>query len=1027
MKILAIRGKNLASLEGFFKVDFTLEPLKSTGIFAITGNTGSGKSTLLDALCLALFDNTPRMKHAGENKVFIQDVQNETISQDDCRNILRRGTSDGYAEADFVALNGDIFRSTWMVRRARDKANGKLQPSEIRLKNLSTNMEEQGGKKELLLKITQLIGLSFEQFTRAVLLAQGDFATFLKAKKDEKAELLEKLTGTDIYSRISMVIYEKSKSVENDYRLLQERIKEIALLPEEETATYHTEKQQVTETVETLKTTSNTLREKIKWLQQETTLKNDVASSENALQAATEAILAAQSRYDNMERIDTVQEIRDVFIQFQHDSRQLDINRIATEKQKTELSEKNDHSIKIQTALSALDQQKNNFEQEAARIEPDIIKARELETKISEAKNNETEIKKDLEAIRLSKERIERNIQTTQSDILDGEKKLHQLQVWFQEHEKERNIIPDINLIINLLNDAAASQKQQKEIKETLRQRETELNVAVEALSVLHQESERLSRLLPAEIALLRNSLEEGKPCPVCGSLHHPLHEPAVEQSLQEAELTRAKEKNKANIDTSNSKIEALKNETLRLNTIETNLESHLKQTLQKVQQYLTGLECKELSFETGHLQQFLQKTAEQWNDNSLKITQQETAISNKKTQLQHEQNSLSEAIPTLNTKTAKHAEMFQFIEKLQQERSLLLNGKPVNEVVTYYASTRSALDEKIKRGVDAKEKTLKEVAALTGSIERINDELNRLSSQCTSAKTTIEKWISEKNETITETQLAEIFSIDMAWIRTEKEALNKLKEQKTTAQATRSERLNNLIKHQEAKIKPENQDETIGFLSEQLAHNEQLFEDSIKRITEINAIFENHAKEKERHNALENERRQKESLVENWKKLNDLFGSATGAKFKEQAQGYTLDALLHYSNKHLTTLSKRYELQRIPESLSLQVIDLDMLGEIRTVHSLSGGESFLISLALALGLSSLSSNRMKIESLFIDEGFGSLDSETLGTAMDALECLHAQGKKIGLISHVAEVTERIATQIRVVKKLNGQSAVEVV
>lgn len=96
------------------------------------------------------------------------------------------------------------------------------------------------------------------------------------------------------------------------------------------------------------------------------------------------------------------------------------------------------------------------------------------------------------------------------------------------------------------------------------------------------------------------------------------------------------------------------------------------------------------------------------------------------------------------------------------------------------------------------------------------------------------------------------------------------------------------------------------------------------------------------------------------------------GAKFRRIAQGYTLDVLLSYANVQLRDLSRRYRLERVPETLALQVIDRDMCDEVRTVHSLSGGESFLVSLALALGLSSLSSNRMKVESLFIDEGFGS-------------------------------------------------------
>ena len=136
---------------------------------------------------------------------------------------------------------------------------------------------------------------------------------------------------------------------------------------------------------------------------------------------------------------------------------------------------------------------------------------------------------------------------------------------------------------------------------------------------------------------------------------------------------------------------------------------------------------------------------------------------------------------------------------------------------------------------------------------------------------------------------------------------------------------------------------------------------------------------------------------------------------------------MLGFSNIHLAELANRYKLSRVPNSLALQVLDRDMGDEIRTVHSLSGGESFLVSLALALGLASLSSNKLKVESLFIDEGFGSLDPATLIIAMDALTKLQDQGRKVGVISHVAEMTENISTQIKIIKITNGRSKVEVI
>ena len=126
MKILAIRIRNLASLEDLTEIDFTQEPLCSAGIFAITGPTGAGKSTILDALCLALYAKTPRYRQA-ESGIEIHDVQGSTISQSDARGILRDGTAEGFAEVDFVGVDAQHYRATWSVRRARNKAEGSLQ------------------------------------------------------------------------------------------------------------------------------------------------------------------------------------------------------------------------------------------------------------------------------------------------------------------------------------------------------------------------------------------------------------------------------------------------------------------------------------------------------------------------------------------------------------------------------------------------------------------------------------------------------------------------------------------------------------------------------------------------------------------------------------------------------------------------------------------------------------------------------------------------------------------------------------
>ena len=159
------------------------------------------------------------------------------------------------------------------------------------------------------------------------------------------------------------------------------------------------------------------------------------------------------------------------------------------------------------------------------------------------------------------------------------------------------------------------------------------------------------------------------------------------------------------------------------------------------------------------------------------------------------------------------------------------------------------------------------------------------------------------------------------------------------------------------------------------------------------------------------------------WEKLHALIGSADGKKFRVFAQGLTFETLVVQANRHLRAMSDRYLLVRNKESpLDLDIVDNDQAGEIRTTKNLSGGERFIVSLALALGLSGMASHNIRIDSLFLDEGFGTLDPETLETALETLSSLQREGKIIGIISHVPALKERIPVQIQVEKIGGGRS-----
>lgn len=228
MKILAIRLKNLASIAGPVTLDFTAEPLASTGLFAITGPTGAGKSTILDALCLALFGSVPRLGDIAASAK-VPDADGE-IGSNDPRTLLRRGTGAGYAEVDFVGIDRRRYRARWETNRARDKPDGKLQASRQSLTDLDANQLLASQKGEYRAMLEARLGLNFAQFTRAVLLAQSDFSAFLKADDNERSELLEKLTDTALYTRLGRRAFDKAKASRLALEALQAEARGVAPL-----------------------------------------------------------------------------------------------------------------------------------------------------------------------------------------------------------------------------------------------------------------------------------------------------------------------------------------------------------------------------------------------------------------------------------------------------------------------------------------------------------------------------------------------------------------------------------------------------------------------------------------------------------------------------------------------------------------------------------------------------------------------------------------------------------------------------
>ena len=185
MKILSVSLYNIASIEGPFTIDLEAEPLKSAGLFAITGATGAGKSTILDAICLALYNDTPRLATTKVNQVITDG--NSDLQVNNVKNLLRKGAVSGYAKVTFQAIDNKIYEAEWQVRRARGKQGGSLQSETILLYNCTDNEPFAENRKTIVLeRIKELIGLTFDEFTKSVILAQGDFTSFLKADDNKR-------------------------------------------------------------------------------------------------------------------------------------------------------------------------------------------------------------------------------------------------------------------------------------------------------------------------------------------------------------------------------------------------------------------------------------------------------------------------------------------------------------------------------------------------------------------------------------------------------------------------------------------------------------------------------------------------------------------------------------------------------------------------------------------------------------------------------------------------------------------------
>lgn len=1235
MKILAIRGKNLASLARQFELEFTSEPLASTGIFAITGPTGAGKSTLLDALCLALYDDMPRLPREGARQQ-LPDVSGETIAPRDPRTILRRGAGEGFAEVDFVGNDGLAYRAHWSVRRARIKAEGRLQPSEMSLISLDHEQVIASARKtEVLEAIAARIGLSFEQFTRAVLLAQNEFSTFLKAPDDKRAELLQTLTGTDLFADLSRRAYQRAKGAEQNLGNLRTRLASLAILSSEERQQKELASSQAQWQVQALEAERRHLEQQLQWYRQAAQLEQAHQQAEARLTQALAEEQAATGRHQFLAKLEAVQALAGSVEHIQRLKEEL--HRTTTQLQTaTQNHAKAEQAQELaQAQLADLQTQVQTKQQAYAALQPDLLQARQLDTLIQAliprhqaALVAEQTAQASLSALQLAAKqqttKLEQ-IQQAQTKLKHWlaihnqwqglaehwshwQQLLQQAQTHLQQHETAESELKSLAGSIRQMQasleqaklawqskqqafiqaeadyqqakqqaasydlDILAEQRQQLDVEvkqlhaaqqawlalETSRQTFANLQSELQNLHTEQQKSAQAYQQFKANLLLVerdteraehawrlaeaacadqaahwRTQLKEGDACPVCGAIEHPYTQQtpaldAVLASLQQdyqqqleaaklltgrvnAEQVRWQHYQAQSFNLEQALIKAAEAKDLALAVWQSSAglglaakgAAELEQQLSTKQQALSAIhqaeqaarrayQQRELAQQTQNQAQRLASTAQDQytamgNQLQLQATQQHYLQQNQvelAARLEAYLIQLNAAFADSAWQAAWRSSPTHFIDRCAKEVSTWQTQQQaahqLNQDHTELLAAQTPLNFQIQQAQESLRDIQQQLAQLSAELAAQQQErrsllagqslvnfergwqleLAQLAQQVTELQTRAEQaqhvqircaasllqlqtqWqqqhtqqaasqqalalelaaINQQGFKLEEAELDDLLAYQPVWLQGERQALQVLHTHYRQAQAVLTERQAQLAQHQQ--LRPE----AASLEAVQTAHASQLLSLQTAQLAaqELLLNLREDQQRREQASGLQAELDRLTSQARLWGQLNELIGSANGHKFRDVAQQYSLDVLLSYANRHLADLSRRYSLRRVQSSLALLVLDQDMGGEIRSVHSLSGGESFLVSLALALGLASLSSQRIKVESLFIDEGFGSLDTDSLRIAMDALDQLQAQGRKVGVISHVQEMTERIAVQIQVRRLSGGQSQVRV-
>ena len=1146
---------NIASIEDA-TIDFEAQPLADSEVFLITGKTGAGKSTILDAICLALYATTPRLDNTlmqGDTK-----DQEKEIKIKDPVQLMRRNTGEAYVKFTFTGSNAVHYEATWSVARARNKVTGKIQGKKWSLRNLDTDFIYTKDK-EIKDEIALAIGLDFKQFCRTTLLAQGEFTRFLNSKDDDKAEILEKITGVDAYSKIGAKIFEMTNEKRKAWENSKQSIEGIKVLSDEEIASKNAELSEFDQQLTTLKAQSDKANKKVLWLKEKENLHHQKEQAQEAyrqVRSLTEsdstkqteflinqwnATIEARTWLKGTERCtENIRKQEATLSLLANDFHRLMDAQAFEQKQQAEVAQ---NIQKLDAFLEAESKHVAIYEN-AQTLCNDLCNIDRYNKQITERKTSADSYAKQLQEKLLPQVKQE---QAKLQDMLQSHEKWgvqikqEQLQLQAQNLPSLRKQSDDIKQLLNDIANVktllamseeecsrfAQAQKDLSELQTTIEAKEknavdlaAEVHDAETKRDVLKAAYEKQRESINKWAKTVRLNLAIGDVCPVCQQkISSALpHEDVIDALVAEtAQLFKeADKKYEQTVNRKNAldaEIKALKTtyskDAAKLEKDKTSWE----QTKQKAQAAMENCaeKCKDILFleskvslEVGeqqahlHLENLTAKIAEaEAKEQAVKALQSQAELLRQKSekqrvkeqyaQKQHDECQQQIAVLTslINSATTEKKKTEQkvmeiiplptspleYAEQLQKAADIYQENKEKRLELAALLDKYTLENEHVAANMDAilqampSWKTdsansvyLKEhIANLLAKTSELQSQVVSILNQIKVSKENMEKnqqqlhdfLESHADEGLRLERLKELSQYTQNFIAEKQQALDKLRlslveketilKAATDAENQHQQMAQDTFTNEELELLaqsdndleatlPQTKKDFISSLKTQLAELEASQKELGEKRGGIIRDLEIDRENKEKMGSLITDSEKKKAEYEKWSRLSQLLGDAQGNKFRRIAQSYVLASLIHSANGYMHTLTDRYILKVIPGSFVITMEDAYQGYVSRAASTLSGGESFLVSLSLALALSDIG-NQLSVDTLFIDEGFGTLSGEPLQHAINTLRSLHSKsGRHVGIISHVEELKERIPVQIRVNQEGNNSSStVEVV